>query len=167
MKRERVIDLAAELASEVDALQRVSETVLELWQTMPKDRRERSIHEAALALHLHNFYTGVEKAFERIADELNGGAPTGRDWRARLLHSMTLELPKVRPPVISKETESALREFLAFRHVVRNIYAFELDSDRLGLLMRRFGKTFELFRGDMLEFVGVLRALTDEDEPHG
>ena len=29
---------------------------------------------------LHDFYSGVENIFRRVAQELNGGLPAGEDW---------------------------------------------------------------------------------------
>jgi hypothetical protein len=157
MKSDRLIDLIAELESEIRSLGTLAADLVETWETLPTEGREKRIHESAIALNLHNFYTGVEKVFERIADDLNGGVPTGREWHKRLLHSMSLELPDLRPPVITNETEIALNEFLAFRHIVRNIYAFNLDSERLALLMKRFPQAQTLFKSDIAGFVGFLR----------
>jgi len=43
---------------------------------------------------------------------------------------MTLSIPEVRPPVLSKETAKMLDEFRSFRHVFRNVYGFNLASDK-------------------------------------
>jgi hypothetical protein len=157
MKPDRLIDLIAELQSEILSIEKLAADLMETWKTLPKETREKKIYESAIALNLHNFYTGAEKVFERIADDLNGGVPGGREWHKRLLHSMTLELPDLRPPVISGETEIAMHEFLAFRHIVRNIYAFEIDSERLALLMKRFPNALMLFKGDVECFIDFLR----------
>ncbi|MGB9887889.1 MAG: hypothetical protein ACPLRW_12990, partial [Moorellales bacterium] len=43
-------------------------------------------------------------------------------WHKQLLNRMTLEVPEVRPPVISKDLARTLDEYLRFRHVFRNVY---------------------------------------------
>lgn len=156
MKSERIVDVVAEIRSELDALNRLRDDILRIWASLPTDAEQRRIHESAVALKLHNFYTGAEKIFELVAEELNGGAPSGRDWHKRLLHSMCLVLPGVRPPVLSEQTEAALREILAFRHIVRNIYSFDLDSERLALLVKRYPHVSAQLSTDISAFADCL-----------
>ena len=47
---------------------------------------------------LHDFYSGVERVFERIAVELDGELPRGGDWQSQLLNRMEEEVEGVRPP---------------------------------------------------------------------
>ena len=47
---------------------------------------------------LQDFYSGVERVFERIALELDGGLPRGADWHNQLLNRMEVEVEGVRPP---------------------------------------------------------------------
>jgi hypothetical protein len=79
-----------------------------------------------VALNLHAFYSAVEKIFEDIARTIEIGVPSGPDWHRDLLIQMSAEIPETRPPVISRETRLILDEFRGFRHVVRNIYTFNL-----------------------------------------
>jgi len=48
-----------------------------------------------------------------------------------LLDHMLLDVPGVRPPVLSEQTVRQLERFLAFRHRFRNLYLFDLDPDLL------------------------------------
>lgn len=86
---------------------------------------------------LHDFYTGIEKVFETIAKEIDRRLPVGEEWHSELLHQMTLNIPGLRPPVISASTEKKLREYLGFRHLFRKRYGFELDWEKMkGLLQK-------------------------------
>jgi hypothetical protein len=76
---------------------------------------------------LHDFYTGIEKIFESIAKEIDNRIPMGEEWHSELLRQMTLDIPGLRPPVITASTEKKLREYLGFRHLFRKRYGFELD----------------------------------------
>ncbi|MYK88601.1 MAG: hypothetical protein F4018_09830, partial [Acidobacteria bacterium] len=49
---------------------------------------------------LHDFYSGIERVFVRIAEELNGGVPQGEQWHRQIVTDMSLEIPGVRPAVI-------------------------------------------------------------------
>ncbi|MDD5672528.1 MAG: hypothetical protein PHC61_00060 [Chitinivibrionales bacterium] len=160
MNDDRIIDLIAEIKDELRQLDILAAELGETWASLPREAKKRRIHEESVALKLHNFYTGCERIFKKIADDINGGTPDSFDWHRRLLHSMSLELGSVRPPVISGKTETALTEFLGFRHVVRNIYGFAIDSERLAHLVKKFKGASRLFKKDITGFVKFLQALT-------
>jgi hypothetical protein len=84
---------------------------------------------------LHDFYTGIEKIFESIAKEIDDRIPMGEEWHSELLRQMTLDIPGLRPPVITASTEKKLREYLGFRHLFRKRYGLELDWQRLKKLL--------------------------------
>ena len=86
---------------------------------------------------LHDFYTGIEKVFENIAKEVDRRIPMGEEWHSELLHQMTLDIPGLRPPVISSNTEKRLREYLGFRHLFRKRYGFELDWEKMKKLLSK------------------------------
>lgn len=88
------------------------------------------------ALRLHNFYTGCERILKLIAKEANGILSQDFDWHKRLLAQMALEIPHLRPAVISAATRTALEELLSFRHIVRNLYVYELKPERVEELVK-------------------------------
>lgn len=108
------------------------------------------------ASFMADFYMGVEKIFRIIVEELNGGAPRGEGWHKRLLHTMTMEVKGIRPPVISNELYKDLLNFLGFRHVVRQAYGFQLDEKKLGELERIFEKTWKSFSKEIKKFCRFL-----------
>lgn len=55
---------------------------------------------------------------------MDGNIPSGHNWHQELLQQMHMEISDLRPAVLSAEAMKMLDEFLRFRHVVRNIYAF-------------------------------------------
>ena len=72
---------------------------------------------------------------------------------------MQTELPKIRPAVLSASTGLALDEYLRFRHVVRNIYAFQFDKERLGKLVAELSPCFEGLSRELLAFVDFLEKI--------
>ena len=70
---------------------------------------------------------------------------------------MTIPIEGVRPRVISDELAADLDEFLAFRHLFRNIYGFELRGDRIDYLAEKFEGVAQKFREEIEEFVAFLR----------
>ncbi len=112
------VRLHAEIQSELDALTRVLGEI-----RSRRDQRDDTTMYA-LALLLQNYYTGAERIFQRIAANLGGSPPSGQRWHSELLNDMALELPKVRPAVIRRNTHEPLSRLLRLRHVLRNLYAF-------------------------------------------
>lgn len=160
MKKERIADLLAEINDELLLLDKLIRDIENVGNIIPADEEQKAVYEESLALKLHNFYTGIERIFEKIAEDINGGVPGSYDWHKRLLKTMSLEITNVRPPVISKETANLLHEFLAFRHVVRNIYGFELDSERLSRLIEKSKEVFGRFKQDLQDFLQFLNKLS-------
>ena len=115
------------------------------------------------ALKLHNFYTGCERIFQLVASELNGGLPSGFDWHKRLLQRMTVEDAR-RPPLLQAATAQRLEEFLGFRHIVRNLYGFELQHERVALLLGRYEETWQAVDGDIQGFIAWLNSLAAQLE---
>lgn len=162
MKPERIDDLIAEITHELDAIESIRNSVDSTLESMPTDDQQNVYHES-LALKLHNFYTGCERIFSLIAVDVNGGVPRSPDWHTRLLKSMSLEIPGNRPAVISKHTERTLQEYLSFRQLVRNIYGFELNFDRMKPLIEELPDVVKVINQEIDTFLGFLRSLTRLD----
>jgi hypothetical protein len=112
-----------------------------------------------VALNLHAFYTGLEHIFEDIARTVEQSTPTGRDWHADLLTQMATAIPNLRPAVISQESRYCLDEYRGFRHVVRNVYAFNLFPARLQSLTEGLPKCFDAVQNDLSRFVAFLESM--------
>lgn len=72
---------------------------------------------------------------------------------------MTVSMPQVRPQVLSVEAAHAIDEFLRFRHIVRNIYTFEFDPDRIEHLVQHLRPSFEQVQIELLAFAEFLEQL--------
>ena len=77
-----------------------------------------------VALNLHGLYSGIERIFTMIAENIDNNLPSGKDWHVALLEQMSKEIVNIRPAVISAELAIQLDEYRGFRHVVRNIYSY-------------------------------------------
>ncbi len=112
-----------------------------------------------IALNLHGFYAGMESCFEDIARTVDGGLPSGANWHQELLQQMAADMKGLRPPVIQNATRDCLEEYRAFRHLVRNIYTFNLKPDRLEALADSAFDCFASAESDMAGFIDFLREL--------
>jgi hypothetical protein len=115
----------------------------------------------AVALNLHSYYSGVERIFEDIARTIDRTLPESADWHQRLLVQMSIEIPGVRPAVLDRNTRMSLDEFRAFRHVVRNVYAFNFRPNRLQELVQDLSSSFGAVQNQLTIFIQFLEALDD------
>ncbi len=118
-----------------------------------------------VALNLHGFYAGLERIFEDIARSLEKTIPTGPTWHQDLLLQMSAEIPHIRPLVITSETRYCLTEYLSFRHVVRNVYTFNLKLSRLQELTDELQPCYLAVKHDLNDFAQFLEQLSlSEDD---
>ena len=110
----------------------------------------------AAALNLHGFYAGLERVFVLVAERVDESVPAGAAWHQELLRQMAVDLPDIRPPVISDHLATELDRYRGFRHVVRHVYAYVLDPRRVGELVERLPSTLELLRAELTTFADVL-----------
>jgi hypothetical protein len=115
----------------------------------------------------HDFYCGVENIFKRIASELNGGIPSSPTWHKTLLHNMCLDIPEVRPAVVSQESCKLLNTFLDFRHKFRNIYGIDLQFDKLDDLDKMYPEVHSRFKEDINSFLDFMNKLIERIEMDG
>lgn len=96
----RPLALAAALERELRKLGRVVsevEDALGLLATRPPTTLELR----AAADLLHDWYCGLEKGLEQVAQLLDGGLPAGPHWHRTLLERMSEPIPGVRPEVLT------------------------------------------------------------------
>lgn len=112
-----------------------------------------------VALNLHGFYTGVEHIFEDIARTLEKSVPASAEWHMDLLTQMAGEIEGVRPAVISRESRACLDEYRGLRHVVRNVYAFNLRSARLHELTTGLKDCFDRVQKELVALAEFLESV--------
>jgi hypothetical protein len=115
-----------------------------------------------VALNLHAFYTAAERLFEDIGRTMDESLPQGDRWHLDLLTQMSADVKGVRPPVLREETREMLDAFRGLRHVVRNVYAFNLRAARLDELLADLPACLERLREDLFAFIAFLDALEEE-----
>ena len=132
----KIDHLIQRIYDEWENIEKSSQRTLEGWQKFQNSHYD-SLYLDAVALNLHNFYNGIERILEIIATVIDKKIPEGDKWHQNLLQQMTKEISGIRPAVISINSYEYLNEYRRFRHLVRNIYAFELDADRLKVLIEK------------------------------
>ncbi len=132
--KEAMLRLAAEIR---DELQKMDWLYAE-WQGVDVDASAHSLLMRGKASVFHDFCCGAARIFKKNAHELNGGIPAGEARHHELLNDVKLDLPGLRPAVVSPATYKLLPEFLQFQHKFRNIYGFDLDYGKLAEVEKNF-----------------------------
>lgn len=153
--------LAAELDTEATRIDRTVTEGAVAFTALQADTHERLQLYGAAAI-LDTYYTGVEKAFSRIAMALDGGVPQGQAWHRQLLEDMAITIAEVRPAVLSAQTLRELEPFLGFRHRFRNLYLFDLEAQPLRSLLAGQPASWATLRADLVAFCAFLRRLADQ-----
>jgi len=153
-----LIGLATDIATEFDHRHNLAGDIAAVQAEIERDPDHARLFYENLALKLHNFYTGCERIFQTIVSEPNGASPSGFDWHRRLLERMGAGW-QGRPALLSPQSTEDLREYLAFRHVVRNICGFEFDVERIDRLIGRYPAVWSQVDADIEGFVAWLHGL--------
>jgi hypothetical protein len=156
--------LAQSIQDELTELEGVVAAVLRHWHGVQSAPADQDAYLNSVAFNLHSFYSGLERLFELIAIELDGGALGGAGWHSELLRQMTLDLRGTRPPVLHKETAVLLDDYRKFRHLVRHIYAAHLDPKRVELLVIGLPAVWRQLKEDLWNFTRFLQPLSHADE---
>ena len=151
-----LVRIRKEIEEDLTALERIDGEYQSIPDNVPKWMVLRT--KASL---LHDFYTGLERIFSRVASELNGGLPNTEQWDRDLLRDMSLDLESIRPPVITKKLYKSLIPYLRFRHLFRNLYGFELDEEKMRDLDTHFPETRSRTTREINNFLDWLHSTAD------
>ncbi len=156
--------LAERLSVELRSVEKLVGRAEEALSRSARQPQDQEFFVASAAFDLHGFYSGLERLFELIANEIDESRPTSASWHRDLLTQMSLAVPDIRPAVLSAESLSTLTEYLEFRHVVRNMYTFNLRVERVVELVRGLRPVFEKAQRDLQAFIEYLQELSTSDE---
>ena len=149
--------IAGRIRVDLQELARVVERTGRIWQQALAATDDYYVD--ATALNLHGFYAGLERLLEIIADGVDQAKPAGAHWHDDLLRQMAAEVPGVRPPVLSQEARERLDRYRGFRHVVRNVYTYNLDPEQIGVLVRQLAPTMARTSQDLAAFADFLEQM--------
>jgi len=153
--------LAGRIRQDLAELERIVDRARHAW--------ERAVATAdacyvdSVALNLHSFYTACESIFEQVASSFDKAPVEGKNWHQELLRQMAAEIPLVRSAVISVESRKYLDELRGFRHVVRNIYAFNLNPAKIEPLVTNLPVVFARLTNEISTFLDGIETNGRED----
>lgn len=150
----KFLTLGSHIREELSEIRRSIQRAKKAWSLALN--KDDSLYLDSVALNLHDFYNGLERIFERIAENIDEIKPEGLNWHQEILKQMAMEIPKVRPAVISQGLREELDKYRAFRHIVRNIYAHNFKIDKIKDLMGDIDKVLNKLEENMRIFCEFL-----------
>ena len=161
-KRVRYKRLIVDIKDDLDSVQKISDYINEITQVFENMQGPVRVSDLmACAGYLHHYYTGIESVFERISRAFDGGLTSGGDYHRELLRSMTLEIPDIRPSIISRELAEELDEYRRFRHMFRHFYGSELRWRKMEPLAKGIDSMTKVLTERIFEFVKFVEKLSD------
>jgi len=140
-------------------LDHLLQRALQGWTRSQTSTKEQGVYLDSVALNLHGFYSGLERLFELIARHIDQSTPSGEMWHRDLLHQMAQEMANVRPAVIDPNRVPSLDELRRFRHLVRNIYTFNLVPEKIKPLISGLPDLWSQVQEELMAFADFLSDL--------
>lgn len=144
------------LVSQIDNSRAVLERINSYYDEFTGTKLDRTSpsREDAIVLSeiLVNYYTALETVFLRVSQTFENSLSPGR-WHHDLLDRMILEIPDVRPRVLSEACHASLRELMRFRHFKRYYFEFDYDWDKLMFLEKKYRDARDCVRTDLRSFI--------------
>lgn len=109
---------------------------------------------------LNGIYSCFEDQFLKIAKVFENRVENPASWHRELLERMQIAVEGIRPRVLTRSAFRLLNELRGFRHVFRSSYAFELDEERVRLILRRWEKGKTTVYKDLMDFIDTLSKFT-------
>jgi hypothetical protein len=156
-------ELSERIRGDLKELNYIAQRATQSWTRGKAKPEEQDVYLESVALNLHGFYSGIERLFEMIARHVDQDVPIGDTWHRDLLLQMTTDIENIRPAIISQESATSLDEFRRFRHLVRNIYTFNLVPEKMASLLTSLSSLWEQLQAELLAFADFVEEMAKAD----
>lgn len=161
-KRVQYKRLIVDIKDDLNSIQKIADDLKEITQILENEKgMVRGSDLMACAGYLHHYYTGIESVFERISRAFDGGLTSSGDYHRELLRSMTIEIPDIRPSIISRDLAEEFDEYRRFRHMFRHSYGSELRWRKMEPLAKGIDSLTKVLLERISEFMQFVERLSD------
>ncbi len=152
--------LKSELLALLDQAQELDEKLQRYVVQYPEPQEFPEAVLITVSYLLNGIYSCYEDQFLKIAKAFENRGENPAAWHRELLERMRIEVEGVRPQVLDRPAFRLLNELRGFRHMFRSSCAFELDEERVRLVLRRWEKGKSAVRNNIATFIGKLAAMS-------
>lgn len=123
-------------------------------QVISPSNKEKAVY---IGYSFHNLYCALEDLFYEIAKTFENQVEDKSKFHYELLKKMCIEIPGIRPKVLSNESFLLLNELRGFRHVFRHSYDYELSFEKIEDLQKKIKAQIHLVEKDIELFMALLK----------
>ena len=121
----------------------------------------------AVALGIHNVYSGVEDVLLSLANDVDNLVSSGSSMHQDILDQMSVPIAGVRPAVLDADLYESLTELKGFRHLVRYRYGFDLKAEKVLGNLDRIREALPSLRMAVVDLEGTLLEEHSDDNDGG
>jgi cytosine/adenosine deaminase-related metal-dependent hydrolase len=150
MGKEKFATLWAYIENQEELIQNLLDKI-ELLEPINEDRIVN------LAYQMHNLYSAFEDMFKEISRTFENDIDRDSGFHKHLLVRMKIAIPGIRPHVLSPDSYSVIGELMAFRHVFRHAYHYNLSARKLEALKKNILGYKSMMLNDITAFKHFLK----------
>ncbi|MDV2999560.1 MAG: hypothetical protein N5P05_001166 [Chroococcopsis gigantea SAG 12.99] len=150
MDTQKLILLGSELKAQLQLIEAIDMKLVQRAEGLTSDD---IIRLESIAYQIHNLYSACEDLLKLVASYFENNITDNQQWHTALLKRMTLDIPGIRPALISSETFLLLNSLRGFRHFFRHAYGTNIEYEQLKLNLDKSRKVFAHLQKDIQEFI--------------
>ncbi|HID93074.1 MAG TPA: hypothetical protein EYP60_03155 [bacterium (Candidatus Stahlbacteria)] len=156
--RGELLELKARVKAGIEAIE-------EIFEKLEKLKGKKTEYEVISAgYYLHNLYCAFEDIFESVSAIFGNQVEDELQWHRELLLRMKLDIKGLRPRLISAEVYKILDELRRFRHIFRHAYEYELDPEKIEVVLQKIPRLKNSYRKDMEKFIDFLDKVVQQEK---
>ncbi len=114
------------------------------------------------ALKSQQIYTAIEDIFKVIIKTFENNIDDYSKYHVEILKVLSVDIPNIRPRLLSEESLKILDKLRSFRHFIRHAYNTELDLEEMILLQKKCKASFGFVIEDFKTFINFVKGLSSK-----
>ncbi|NUN24926.1 MAG: hypothetical protein HUU09_15990 [Candidatus Jettenia caeni] len=102
-------------------------------------------------------YCSLEDLFQEVVKTFENKVEDPAKYHRELLRRMYMDVPGIRPKLLTHESYRTLDELRGFRHIFRHVYDYELDTEKIDNLKQKIVVNWNYITQDMHSFMSFLQ----------
>ena len=150
MDKNTLVLLTVDLQAQIVLIKTIDQRLIERSKNLQADDQ---IRLESIAYQIHNLYNATEDLLKIVAKYFENNISDSSQWHSLLLKRMTMNVPEIRPALLSSETHSILNGLRGFRHFFRHGYGAIIEYEQLQANLDKALKLIPYLEADLNRFL--------------